>query len=183
VLEDGRLTDGHGRTVDFRNTVIIMTSNIGTAEFERTAIGFQSGGAKASDEERHRTAVMDALKKSFRPEFLNRVDDFVVFHQLTQAELGQIVELMVDKVRDRLHERSIGIELTQAAKDWLVDEGFDPAFGARPLRRAVERHIENEIAKRVLSGEFADGDTVDIDAADGKLTFAKHLTANQEVSA
>ncbi|MDA0798151.1 MAG: AAA family ATPase [Chloroflexi bacterium] len=183
VLEDGRLTDGHGRTVDFRNTVIIMTSNIGTAEFERTAIGFQSGGAKASDEERHRTAVMDALKKSFRPEFLNRVDDFIVFHQLTQAELGQIVELMVDKVRERLQERSIGIELTQAAKDWLVEEGFDPAFGARPLRRAVERHIENEIAKRVLSGELADGDTVDIDAANGKLTFAKHVTAKQEGSA
>ena len=183
VLEDGRLTDGHGRTVDFRNTVIIMTSNIGTAEFERTAIGFQSGGAKASDEERHRSAVMDALKKSFRPEFLNRVDDYVVFHQLTQAELGQIVELMVDKVRERLQERLIGIELTQAAKDWLVEEGFDPAFGARPLRRAVERHIENEVAKRVLSGEFADGDTVDIDAADGKLTFAKHATAKQEASA
>jgi ATP-dependent Clp protease ATP-binding subunit ClpC len=182
VLEDGRLTDGHGRTVDFRNTIIIMTSNIGTAEFERTAIGFQAAGVKASDEERHRSAVMDALKKSFRPEFLNRVDDFIVFHQLTQAELGQIVELMVDKVRERLDERSIGIELTEAAKDWLVDEGYDPAFGARPLRRAVERHIENEIAKRVLSGDFADGDTVEVDAAGGKLTFAKHATAKRKAS-
>jgi ATP-dependent Clp protease ATP-binding subunit ClpC len=183
VLEDGRLTDGHGRTVDFRNTIIIMTSNIGTAEFERAAIGFQAGGAKASDEERHRSAVMDALKKSFRPEFLNRVDDYIVFHQLTQEELGQIVELMVDKVRERLEERSIGIELTQAAKDWLVGEGFDPAFGARPLRRAVERHIENEIAKRVLGGDFAEGDTVEVDAASGKLTFAKHATAKQKALA
>jgi ATP-dependent Clp protease ATP-binding subunit ClpC len=183
VLEDGRLTDGHGRTVDFRNTIIIMTSNIGTAEFERAAIGFQSGGQKASDEERHRSAVMDALKKSFRPEFLNRVDDFIVFHPLTPAELGQIVELMVDKVRERLQERLIGIELTPAAKDWLVEECFDAAFGARPLRRAIERYIENEIAKKVLSGEFADGDTVVVGAASGKLTFLKRRTSVQGAAA
>lgn len=183
VLEDGRLTDGHGRTVDFRNTVIVMTSNIGTAEFERVALGFQPAGSKASDEERHRSSVMEALKKSFRPEFLNRVDDYVVFHQLTQEELGQIIELMVDKVRDRLGERSIGIELTKTAKDWLVAEGFDPAFGARPLRRAVERYIENEIAKRVLSGDFVDGDTVDVGTASGKLTFAKNTQAREKASA
>ena len=173
VLDDGRLTDGHGRTVDFRNTIIIMTSNIGTSEFERGAIGFQGGGQKASDEERHRSAVMEALKKSFRPEFLNRVDDFIVFHALTPQELGQIVELMVDKVRNRLEERSIGIELTEAAKAWLVDEGYDPVFGARPLRRAVERHIENDIAKRFLNGDFVDGDTVLVDVEDGKLSFSK----------
>jgi len=183
VLEDGRLTDGHGRTVNFRNTIIIMTSNIGTAEFERGAIGFQPSGAKASDEERHRQSVMDALKKEFRPEFLNRVDDYIVFHQLTPQELGQIVELMMDKVRQRLAERSIGIELTQAAKDWLVDEGFDPTFGARPLRRAIERSIENEVAKRVLSGEFDDGDVVEVDVASKKLTFAKKARATSKVAA
>ena len=183
VLEDGRLTDAHGRTVNFRNTIIIMTSNIGTAEFERGAIGFQPSGAKASDEERHRQSVMDALKKEFRPEFLNRVDDYIVFHQLTPQELGQIVELMMDKVRQRLAERSIGIELTQAAKDWLVDEGFDPTFGARPLRRAIERSIENEVAKRVLSGEFDDGDVVEVDVASKKLTFAKKARATSKIAA
>jgi ATP-dependent Clp protease ATP-binding subunit ClpC len=183
VLEDGRLTDGHGRTVNFRSTIIIMTSNIGTAEFERGAIGFQLSGAKASDEERHRQLVMEALKKEFRPEFLNRVDDYVVFHQLTPEELGQIVELMMDKVRERLEERSIGIELTQAAKDWLVEEGFDPTFGARPLRRAIERSIENEIAKRVLGGDFTDGDVVEVDVESKKLTFTKKVQAQVAASA
>jgi ATP-dependent Clp protease ATP-binding subunit ClpC len=183
VLDDGRLTDGHGRTVDFRNTIIIMTSNIGTAEFERGSIGFQAGNRKSSDEERQRDAVMEALKKSFRPEFLNRVDDFIIFHQLSPEELGQIIELMVDKVRERLSDREIGIELSEAAKNWLVDEGFDPAYGARPLRRAVERYIENEIAKRVLSGEFTDGVTVEVGAEGGKLTFAKKEPARQAVTA
>ena len=183
LLDEGRLTDGHGRTVDFRNTIIIMTSNIGTSEFERGTIGFQGPGKKASDDERHREAVMDALKKSFRPEFLNRVDDFIVFRALTPEELGEIVELMVDKVRQRLEERSIGIELTPAAKAWVVEEGYDPVFGARPLRRAIERHIENDIAKRFLSGEFVDGDTVLVDVADGKLTFAKRATEQPTAAA
>jgi ATP-dependent Clp protease ATP-binding subunit ClpC len=173
ILDDGRLTDGHGRTVDFRNTIIIMTSNIGTAEFAKSAIGFQRDHQKASEEERHRDAVMEALKKSFRPEFLNRVDDFIVFHQLTEAELGQIIELMANKVRERLLDRNIGMELTDAAKAWLVEEGYDPVYGARPLRRALERYVENDIAKRILSGEFTDGDVVLVDAVDGKLTYAK----------
>ena len=180
VLDDGRLTDGHGRTVDFRNTIIIMTSNIGTAEFSRSALGFQGGTQKASDEQRHRDSVMEALKKSFRPEFLNRVDDFIVFHQLTEEELGQIVELMVNQVRARLEDREIGIELTEAAKAWLVEEGYDPVYGARPLRRAIERYVENEAAKRILGGEFTDGDTVEVDIADGKLSFAKKQPAKRE---
>ena len=183
VLDDGRLTDGHGRTVDFRNTIIIMTSNIGTAEFSRSAIGFQAGPQKASDEQRHRDAVMEALKKTFRPEFLNRVDDFIVFHQLTEEELAQIVELMMNKVRERLSDRAIDIELTAAAKAWLVAEGYDPVYGARPLRRAIERDVENEVAKRILSGEFTDGDTVLVDAADGKLSFAKRAAAKEKAAA
>jgi ATP-dependent Clp protease ATP-binding subunit ClpC len=181
VLDDGRLTDGHGRTVDFRNTIIIMTSNIGTAEFAKSAIGFQRDHQKASEEERHQDAVMEALKKSFRPEFLNRVDDFIVFHQLTEAELGQIIELMADKVRERLLDRNIGMELTDAAKAWLVDEGYDPVYGARPLRRALERYVENDISKRILAGEFTDGDVVLVDAVDGKLTYAKS-NAKQKAS-
>ncbi len=173
VLDDGRLTDGHGRTVDFRNTIIIMTSNIGTAEFSKAGIGFQSGTQTTTDEERHRRAVMDALKFSFKPEFLNRVDEFIVFHQLTQEELARIVDLMVDQVRERLSDRSIGLELTEAAKDWLVEEGYDPIYGARPLRRAIERHVENEIAKRILAGECKDGDSVIVDAVKDKLAFAR----------
>jgi ATP-dependent Clp protease ATP-binding subunit ClpC len=173
VLDDGRLTDGHGRTVDFRNTIIIMTSNIGTAEFSKAGIGFQSATQTTTDEERHRRAVMDALKSSFKPEFLNRVDEFIVFHQLTQEELARIVDLMVDQVRERLSDRGIGVELTEAAKDWLVEEGYDPVYGARPLRRAIERHVENEIAKRILAGACKDGDSVIVDAVKDKLTFAR----------
>ncbi len=173
VLDDGRLTDGHGRTVDFRNTIIIMTSNIGTAEFSKAGIGFQSGTQTTTDEERHRRAVMDALKSSFKPEFLNRVDEFIVFHQLTQEELARIVDLMVDQVRERLSGRGIGVELTKAAKDWLVEEGYDPVYGARPLRRAIERHVENEIAKRILAGEYKNGDSVMVDAVKDKLAFAR----------
>ncbi|MEX2430605.1 MAG: AAA family ATPase, partial [Dehalococcoidia bacterium] len=172
VLDDGRLTDGHGRTVNFRNTIIIMTSNLGTAEFNRAAIGFQGGVQKASDEQRQRDAVMETLKREFRPEFLNRMDEFIIFRQLDQEQLRQIVELMVKEVRERLADRNIGVELTDAAKDWLVEEGYDPVYGARPLRRAVERHIENEAAKRILGGEFKDGDTILVDTADNHLSFS-----------
>ena len=181
ILDDGRLTDGHGRSVDFRNTIIIMTSNLGTAEFSKGGLGFQAG-RKVAEEEQHRLAVMEALKKSFKPEFLNRVDEYIIFHQLSREELHRIIELMVDKVRRQLAERSIGIELTQAALDWLVDEGFDPVYGARPLRRAVERHVENEVARRILAGECQDGDTVIVGAEDGRLTFA-NSASREPVSA
>ena len=139
--------------MDFRNTIIIMTSNIGTAEFSRSGIGFRAG-QKTTEEEQHRRVVMDALKNHFTPEFLNRVDEYIVFHQLGREDLHRIINIMVDKVRQRLSERSISIELTERAKDWLVEEGFDPVYGARPLRRAVERHIENVVAKRILAGEY-----------------------------
>ncbi|MEK9658998.1 MAG: AAA family ATPase [Chloroflexota bacterium] len=173
VLDDGRLTDGHGRTVDFLNTVIIMTSNLGTAEFTRASIGFATGSGSATEEERHRAAVMEALKRSFRPEFLNRVDEFVVFHELARVELYRVVELMADKVRERLAERGISLTLTEAAKERLVADGYDPLFGARPLRRAIEREVENQIAKRILSGEFAQDDAVSVGADEKGLTFAK----------
>ena len=172
ILDDGRLTDGRGRTVDFSQTIIIMTSNVGTEEFSKGGIGFRAG-QPAAEEERHRQAVMDALKKRFKPEFLNRVDEYVVFRPLARPELHEIIDLMLDEVRRRLAERSIGIEVTEAAKDWLEDEGFDPVYGARPLRRAVERRVENVIAKRILAGEYRDGDTIIVDAAADGLTFAR----------
>ncbi len=178
ILEDGRLTDGHGRTVDFSQTVIIMTSNVGTEEFSKAGIGFRVGQA-TTEEERHRQAVMNALKKRFKPEFLNRVDEYVVFHPLTRPELHEIIDKMLGEVRERLAERSISIEVTEAAKDWLEDEGFDPVYGARPLRRAVERHVENVIAKRILAGECGDGDVIVVDAADGGLAFARRPAARE----
>ena len=173
VLEDGRLTDGHGRTVDFRNAVIVMTSNVGTHEFEKTAIGFATGTQKVSEEQRLRDAVMDGLRRTFRPEFLNRVDEFVVFQRLTVEEIGRIVGLMVREVGKRLSEHGISLELTEPGREWLAREGFDPVFGARPLRRAVQRYVENELAKRVLAGDFRGGDEVVVGADDRGLTFVR----------
>ena len=177
VLDDGRLTDGHGRTVDFRNTIVIMTSNLGAAEHRKAGLGFQ-GAPHAAGEQRRRDAVFEALKKTFAPEFLNRVDDFIVFHELTPGHIAQIVGLMADEVRRRMADRNIGLELTDAAKAWLAEQGFDPLFGARPLRRAIQRHVENEIAKRIIAGEIHDGDTVTVDAAPpNNLAFHIHQPA------
>ena len=151
ILEDGRLTDGHGRTVDFRNTVIIMTSNLGTEALRRQPFGFRTDGREEDvDEQRLSDSVNDALKRAFRPEFLNRIDDIIIFHPLTQDQIVQVVELMVNDVRHRLDDRAITFELTPAASHWLAEEGFDPVFGARPLRRAVQRHLENGLSKRQI---------------------------------
>ena len=176
VLEDGRLTDGHGRTVDFRNTVIIMTSNLGTAEFGRThAIGFRRGAEADGEMQRLRAAIDDAMKKTFRPEFLNRLDEVVIFDPLAQDEIRRIVDLMVRSVQERLSDREIAIELTDAARDWLAHEGFDTIFGARPLRRAIQRYVENPLSNRILSGEARQGDTVvvDMDEDAKALTFRR----------
>jgi ATP-dependent Clp protease ATP-binding subunit ClpB len=144
VLDDGRLTDGQGRTVDFRNTVLIMTSNIRSA---------------------------DELRDRFRPEFLNRVDEIVEFKLLSREQIAEIVDLQLARLRERLAERGVTLELTEAAKEALAKAGWDPAYGARPLKRAIQRLIENPLAMRLLDGEFADGDTIRVDAEDGELTF------------
>ena len=171
LLEDGRLTDGHGRTVDFRNTVIIMTSNLGTTEADRRPVGFvkESG---ANESVRLRSAIEEALKRTFRPEFLNRIDEIIIFDTLDSDQIQQIVDLMVKEVGDRLMERQVTISLTSAAREWLAAEGFDPVFGARPLRRAVQRYVESPMSKRILAGEFESGDHVVVDAGDGELTFS-----------
>ncbi len=171
VLEDGRLTDGHGRTVDFRNTVIIMTSNLGTAEYQRASVGFQAAQASASDEQRRRDAIQDALKRAFRPEFLNRVDEFIIFHALEKEHLAPIVDLTVAEVQRRLRERNVKLSLSDAAKEWLIKEGYDPLYGARPLRRVVQRYIENEVARRILVGDVQDGDAVEVTVEDDMLAF------------
>ena len=173
ILEDGRLTDGHGRTVDFRNTIIIMTSNLGTAEFRRQPFGFHSDGQDALDEQRMRDSVNEALKRSFRPEFLNRIDEIMVFHPLTPEDIVQIVGLTVEDLRQRLAEREITFELTEEATRWLAKEGYDRVYGARPLRRVVQRHLENQLSKGILAGEFQGRDHVVVDAGDNGLILNK----------
>ena len=174
ILDDGRLTDGHGRTVDFRNTVVIMTSNLGTGAQNRLTMGFTQRSEESGASEQVRETVERALREHFRPEFLNRIDDTIVFEPLTERELAEIVGLLVIEVRERLAEREIDIELTEAAREELVREGYDPELGARPLRRTVERRVENELARRILAGEFGEGQRITVDFADGEYTFAAH---------
>ena len=173
ILEDGRLTDGHGRTVDFRNTVVIMTSNLGTGELQRERFGFRQATASEQEDRtwQHR-AVEESLKKTFRPEFLNRIDEVIVFDPLSREQIKRIVDLLMIEVQLRLEDREVTVELAEAAKDWLVDQGFDPLFGARPLRRAIQRQVENPLAKRLLAGEFQDGEHILVDVRDGQLSFA-----------
>jgi ATP-dependent Clp protease ATP-binding subunit ClpC len=175
ILEDGRLTDGQGRTVDFRNTVVIMTSNLGTSGQGRREMGFQLGKRTESRGERAQleATVQKALREHFRPEFLNRIDEVIVFEPLTERELLQIVALMARDVAARMAERGITLTLTEAAKQALVAEGYDPVYGARPLRRVVQRQVENPLARRVLAGELLPGDRVVVDHTPAGYTFAK----------
>ncbi len=175
ILDDGRLTDGHGRTVDFKNTVVIMTSNVGAELIRRQmSMGFaakQATKTQKLDYETMKERVLGEMKKTFRPEFINRIDEIIVFHQLTEEQLRQIVELLVKDLQERLADRKLGIELSDKAKSWLVKQGYDPVYGARPLRRAIERHVENPLSTKLLSGEFKEGDTVKVDLGDKGLTF------------
>jgi len=166
VLDDGRLTDGHGRTVDFRNTIIVMTSNIGGAIIQEMA---EQGAPDTEIQNR----VREVLKQHFRPEFLNRIDETIIFHRLTQEDLAQIVELQIRALRNRLKERGIGIELTEQAKSQLATEGYDPVYGARPLKRLIQREIENPLARDILAGRFGEGDTVRIDYDGEQFTFER----------
>src|SRR5690606_6193638 len=156
VLDDGRLTDGQGRTVDFRNTILVLTSNLGSQFLVDTSL--PAGEQK--------DAVMQAVRAHFKPEFLNRLDDVVVFDALSMDELGAIVDLQVDRFAARLADRRIRLEVTDAAREWLALEGYDPSYGARPLRRLVQREIGDQLAKMLLGGETRDGDTVVVDQAE-----------------
>jgi len=168
LLDDGRLTDGKGRTVDFKNVVVIMTSNLGSA--------FLADRGDQGIDEGARREVMDALRAHFRPEFINRVDEIIIFHPLSRDQMKSIIEIQVRNLLKRLEDRKIFVTLTDAAKNWLVHEGYDPAYGARPLKRAIQRLILDPLAMRVLDGEFAEGDHVRVDAARDGLTFVKQLT-------
>ncbi|MFC1955315.1 ATP-dependent Clp protease ATP-binding subunit [Chloroflexota bacterium] len=182
LLDDGRLTDGHGRTIDFKNTVIIMTSNAGAEFIKREmTMGFATSKdetkAKKQSYDVMKEKVITEVKKLFRPEFLNRLDEIIVFHELTKEQLGSIVDLMVQDLQNRLVERKLRIELTQKAKSWLVKEGYDPVFGARPLRRVIERYVENPLSTMLLRGELKEDDTVKVDLGKDGLTFKTKTSA------
>ena len=176
VLEDGRLTDSQGRVVDFKNTVIIMTTNLGTRDISKAAMGFSAGPDTRTDYERMKAKVTDELKQHFRPEFLNRVDDTIVFPQLTQDEIVQIVDLEIAKLDKRLKDKDMGILLTEAAKNLLATKGYDPVLGARPLRRTIQREIEDTLSEKILFGELVAGEIVTVDVeGEGKEA---HFTFN-----
>ncbi len=164
VLDDGRLTDGHGRTVDFRNTVIVMTSNLGSGRIQELAGEENYDAMKA--------AVMEIVSQHFRPEFLNRVDDIVVFHPLTREQIGAIVLIQLERLMQRLAERDMQFELSDAAVERLADAGYDPVYGARPLKRAIQQEIENPLAQEILKGSFGPGECIKVDVADGEMVFS-----------
>ena len=183
ILEDGRLTDSKGRTVDFKNTIIVATSNVGSEMIEKARFGFgeradESEHLKTAGEDEHayedlKEKLMGELKRSFKPEFLNRIDEIIVFHSLTKQQITQIVDIMLEEVRHLLHAQNISLEVSDKAKQKLIADGFDPSFGARPLRRAVQRHIENPLSMALLDGTFKSGDTVRVDLVKDQLEFKK----------
>jgi len=162
VLDDGRLTDGQGRTVDFKNVVVILTSNVGSHHI-----------MALDDDEAMRKAVMEDLRDSFRPEFLNRLDETIIFHRLDRAQLRAIVDVQLRNFEKRLVERELRLEISDEAKDFLANVGYDPAYGARPLKRAIQRYLENGLAEDILAGRFTAGDVIRVGTGDGKLAFEK----------
>jgi ATP-dependent Clp protease ATP-binding subunit ClpB len=178
LLDDGRLTDGKGRTVDFKNTVVIMTSNVGSHFIAEAALqaGLKATATRAEDahgglDEGVKREVMEALRAHFRPEFLNRLDEIIVFHALTREQMRAIIDIQLRSLMKRLEDRKIRVELTDRAKDLLIAEAYDPAYGARPLKRTLQRQVLDQLAMRVLQGEFGEGSVVRIDAPRGQLEF------------
>jgi ATP-dependent Clp protease ATP-binding subunit ClpC len=175
ILDDGRLTDGQGRTVDFKNTVLIMTSNLGSDLITRRAgtLGFSGSAASSGTgpQDGAEDQIMRRLRESFRPEFLNRIDEIIVFRQLDQTELRQITGLLLEETKRRLHAQNITVDFTTAAVDWVADRGFQPEFGARPMRRVIQRDIDNELSRLLLDGQITPGQQVTVDVRDGQLAF------------
>jgi len=184
ILEDGKITDSLGRKIDFRNTIIIMTSNVGADILRRqTTMGFAATKPLGEHEfEAMRDRLLEEAKKVFKPEFINRLDDIIVFHQLTRADLMQIVELEVAKVLRRVKAKEVHIELEQSAKEFLIEKGYDPQYGARPMRRAVERYLEDPFAEELLRGNVKGGDVVHVGVNNGKLVFTAAAPAGSEAA-
>jgi ATP-dependent Clp protease ATP-binding subunit ClpC len=170
ILEDGRLTDAQGRTVDFKNTVIIMTSNLGTADLRKANIGFAKAD-EAVTYEKMKEKVTEELKRHFRPEFLNRIDEVIVFNELSREEVTEIVDLLIRRVTAQLESQGLGLELTHEAKLLLAKKGYDPQLGARPLRRAIQRLVEDPLSEKILWKEFHAGETVIVDAEGEEIAF------------
>jgi ATP-dependent Clp protease ATP-binding subunit ClpB len=166
VLDDGRLTDSHGRTVDFRNTIIVMTSNLGSDLIQEIS-------NKKGDYFAMRDAVLGVVGKHFRPEFINRIDETVVFHPLDEEQIRVIADIQINRLRSRLIERELNLTLSKEALDYLAASGYDPVYGARPLKRAIQQHIENPLAQEILAGKFVPGDTIAVKVVKGKLVFSK----------
>jgi ATP-dependent Clp protease ATP-binding subunit ClpC len=174
ILEEGKLTDNVGRVVNFRNTIILMTSNVGSETIKKQAtMGFAVGGSETDNYERMRERILDESKKVFRPEFLNRLDDVIVFHSLTKPDLITILDLEINKVVGRLKGKNLRLELDEKAKDFLVERGYDPQYGARPMRRAVERYLEDPLAEEILRGHLHEGEPIVVSADKDKLTFTQ----------
>jgi ATP-dependent Clp protease ATP-binding subunit ClpB len=163
ILDDGRLTDGHGRTVDFKNTIAVMTSNIGGQLLQDPSLG---------DEEK-RNGAMDILRATFKPEFLNRIDDIIIFRSLAMEDIERIIDIQLGLIGRRLQERKLTLELTEGAKNYIAQEGFSPVYGARPLKRVLQKQILDSLALNLLEGEFAEGDHIVIDVKDGRVVFRK----------
>ena len=174
VLDDGRLTDGHGRTVDFRNTVVVMTSNLGSQRIQELATRNLPG---AENYAAMKAAVMEIVGEHFPPEFLNRIDDMVVFHPLNQAQIGEIVGLQLEYLKQRLRDRDIQLDLSAAAVATLAEAGYDPVYGARPLKRAIQQRVENPLAQEILKGNVVPGDCIKIDVEDGQIAVRKDTPA------
>jgi ATP-dependent Clp protease ATP-binding subunit ClpC len=185
ILDDGRLTDGQGRVVDFRNTVLIMTSNLGTEFVKKSgSLGFLRRGDDGAGEDDNQEKIERALKATFRPEFLNRVDEIITFKPLSVTDVERIVDLQMQEIQDRLAEYGLAVRLTDAARKWLAREGFDPAYGARPLRRALQKHVESPLSVQMLRGEFKSGDTVTVDFVEGEgIQFRREAGAAAPVPA
>ena len=170
VLDDGRLTDGHGRTVDFKNTLIIMTSNLGSE--------FLANQPEGEDSDAVRDQVMMVVRSAFRPEFLNRLDETLLFHRLTRTQMGGIVDIQLARLRELLAERKVTLELDTAAREWLANAGYDPVYGARPLKRVIQRSLQNQLASLLLEGRINEGDTVQVSAdTDGLVIDGEAISA------
>jgi ATP-dependent Clp protease ATP-binding subunit ClpA len=175
ILDDGRLTDGQGRTVNFKNTVIVMTSNVGSSNIQNNPMGFSVHARDGGSPDTKRR-LLEALRQTFRPEFLNRIDDIIVFNTLSREHLSMIINIQLRRVQNQLKDRGIALELTEAAREAIMKEGYDPNFGARPMRRAIQRLVQDPLALQLLNGELLPGDTVVVDAdSNGELRFEKRV--------
>jgi ATP-dependent Clp protease ATP-binding subunit ClpA len=172
ILDDGRLTDGKGRTVDFKNTVVIMTSNVGGSVIGKQRLGFAAEGEDLGHDAMEKR-LLDELRKAFRPEFLNRVDEIIVFDPLSRAQLTAVVDLLLTHLRELVKGQGMTLEVSAAAKEYVVEQGYDAEYGARHLKRAIQRLIENPLSSALLRGQFEEGDTVRVDLADGSLAFTR----------